>query len=100
MERTVILAFGVAIVLALMFVAGNYQGFSDVTQLQVLRVLQTLSGAVTLAAAAVSVMHGIEAAVYRRWRYAVRVVGYLVVSGIALTLAIGSSGLLVLFQPL
>ncbi|MFO8043991.1 MAG: hypothetical protein R6U25_12370 [Alkalispirochaeta sp.] len=100
MERTVILVFGVSLLLGLMFIAGNYQSFADTTQLQLLRVLQGLSGAVTLGAVAVAVLIGIDAIRTRVLRPLLRSAVYLAVSGVSLGLAVGSSSLLVLFRPL
>lgn len=98
-ERTVVLVAGVSITLALMFVAGNYQGFADGTQLQILTVLQVLSGALSIAAAVLVVLQvwaGIEAGSLRR---ILRAVLSVIVVALALSLAIGSTSLLVLFQP-
>lgn len=100
MERTVILVFGVSLLLGLMFIAGNYQNFADTTQLQLLRVLQGLSGAVTLGAVVVALLMIVDAIRTRVLRPLLLSVVYLVVSGVSLGLAVGSSSLLVLFRPL
>lgn len=100
MERTVILVFGVSLLLGLMFVAGNYQSFADTTQLQLLRVLQGFSAAVALGAAIVAVLLLIDAIRTRVFRLLFRSAVYLAVSGVSLGLAVGSSSLLVLFRPL
>lgn len=99
MERTVILVFGVTLLLGLMFIAGNYQNFADTTQLQILRVLQGLSGAVTLGAVVVALLMIVDAIRTRVLRPLLRSVVYLAVSGMSLGLAVGSSSLLVLFRP-
>ncbi|MEX2443711.1 MAG: hypothetical protein WD492_08915 [Alkalispirochaeta sp.] len=100
MERTVVLVFGVSLLLALMFLAGNYQEFSDATQLQLLTALQGLSGSVTLGGIIVVGLIVVDSIARRGPRLLVRTVVYLAISGVALGLAVGSSSLLVLFRPL
>ncbi|HKK48586.1 MAG TPA: hypothetical protein VJ932_05785 [Alkalispirochaeta sp.] len=100
MERTVILVFGISLLLALMFVAGNYQEFADATQLQLLRALQGLSGSVVVGGIMVAVLTLIEAIKSRGSALLVHTVANLVMSGVSFGLAVGSSSLLVLFRPL
>jgi len=96
----VILVFGISLLLALMFVAGNYQEFADATQLQLLRALQGLSGSVVVGGIMVAVLTLIEAIKSRGSALLVHTVANLVMSGVSFGLAVGSSSLLVLFRPL
>jgi hypothetical protein len=100
LERMVILVFGVSVVIALMFVAGNYQDFSDQTQLQLLLVLQAFSASVAIAAIALVLLLVIEVVGLHRYRRAWRVGGFLFVAAASVGLAVGSSSLIVLLQPL
>ncbi len=100
MERTVVLVFGISLLLALMFVAGNYQEFADATQLQLLRALQGLSGSVVVGAAAVAVLKLVAAIQSPHRRLFIHAGLHLVMSGVSFVLALGSSSLLVLFRPL
>lgn len=100
MERTVVLVFGICLVLALMFIAGNYQEFADTTQLQLLRALQGLSGASVVGGLVVAVLTTVDAIRHRGPRYLWHTAAGLMMSGISLGLAVGSSSLLVLFRPL
>lgn len=95
-----ILVFGVSLLLGLMFVAGNYQNFADSTQLQLLRVLQGLSGSVALGGLIVAGLVAFDALRYKMARLLIRSGVYVLVSIIAFGLAVGSSSLLVLFRPL
>jgi len=100
MERTVVLVFGISLLLALMFVAGNYQEFADATQLQLLRALQGLSGSVVIGGIAVAVLTLVDAIRSRGPRLLIHAAASLVMSGVSFGLAVGSSSLLVLFRPL
>lgn len=99
-ERLIVLVTGVTLVVSMLYVAGNYQEFSDSTQ-QVLLVTARFLGAVTV----VSLVPAIVAeflfiTLGRRWsrlrRLAALVVAGLVVGSILL----GSAAVLVLQQPL
>jgi hypothetical protein len=83
-----------------MFVAGNYQGFADTTQLQILRVLQGMSGSVASGGVIVAGLFVFDAIRSRGARLLVRSAVYLVMSFVSFGLAVGSSSLLVLFRPL
>lgn len=100
LERMVILVFGVSVVIALMFVAGNYQDFSDQTQLQLLLVLQAFSASVAIASIALVILLVMEVVGLRRYRRVWRAGGFLAVAVAAAGLAVGSSSLIVLLQPL
>ena len=100
LERTVILGFGTLVVLALMFVAGNYQDFADQTQLRILWTLQALSGITSVSAAAAVLLVVLEVVRNRRWRLIWRILGFLVIAAVSVSLALGSTGLLVILQPL
>jgi hypothetical protein len=100
LERTVILGFGTLVVLTLMFVAGNYQDFADQTQLRILWTLQALSGITSVTATSVVLLMVLELIRSRRWRLAWRSFVFLVIAAVSASLALGSTGLLVILQPL
>lgn len=100
MERTLFVIFGMSVLLALLFVAGNYQGFTDRTQLQVLRVLQFFASGVTIGSLVTILGRVIAALRMQTWAPLLRAAGQLVIGIMAASLAFGSSTLLVLFQPL
>lgn len=100
MERALFVVFGMAVLLALLFVAGNYQDFTDRTQLQVLQVLQFFASGVTVGSGVTVVGRLVAATQARSGRLFARALGQLLIGVLSASLAFGSSGLLVLFQPL
>ncbi len=100
LERAVILVFGTVLLLAVLFVAGNYQNFTDVTQLQLLGALQALSGVSTVLTALTGVLELVVTVRLREWRGLWRLGVLLVATVVSFGLTVGSSGILVFLRPL
>ena len=100
LERAVILLFGTVLLLTVLFVAGNYQNFTDVTQLQLLGTLQTLSGVSTILTALTGALELAMTVRSRMWRGFWRAGALLVATIVSFGLTVGSSGILVFLRPL
>lgn len=88
-----------AMVLALLYVVGNYQGFTDRTQLQLLQAMQGISGIATVAAVVAFVLEGVLLVMHRRLVTVIHLV-LIVAAGVAMFgLTLGSSGILVFLEP-
>lgn len=98
-ERIVTLGISIVVLLALLFVAGNYQDFSDTTQEALLAAMQILSG-VVLVAALLSLAGEIAGLlVIRRWGRLVMVAWLVIVVVVSTSVLVGSTGVLVLQRP-
>ena len=100
LERAVVLLFGTVLLLTVLFVAGNYQNFTDVTQLQLLGTLQSLSGVSTVLTALTVVLELVVIVQSREWRIFWRLGVLVVVTVVSFGLTVGSSGILVFLRPL
>jgi hypothetical protein len=98
-ERAVIFVWTMALMLALLYVVGNYQGFTDRTQLQLLQAMQGVSGIGSVAAVVAFVLECILLVLRRRLVTVVHLV-LLVFAAVAMFgLALGSTGILVFLEP-
>jgi len=98
-ERALILVFTLSVVLALLYVVGNFQGFTDRTQVQLLQILQAAAGITTVAGGVSSILELFQLTLRRRWSTVLHLVLALLAGGIAATLTIGSSVILVVMRP-
>ncbi len=98
-ERALILLFTISVVLALLYVVGNYQGFTDRTQTQLLQILQAASGITTVAGGVACIREVFQLTIDRRWKTGLHLVLALLAGVIAATLTFGSSMILVVMGP-
>jgi hypothetical protein len=104
-ERFIILACGMTLTVAMLYVAGNYQGFSDTTQRYLLEAARILSApsfvAIVLAFGAeltLMVLPGRSMTAIRiRW---VHITALLLAGLLVGTILVGSTTIIVLQQPL
>lgn len=99
-ERFIVLTTGITLVVAMLYVAGNYQDFSSDTQRFLVDAAQAVAGFTVTAAVAASVGEVGIIALRRRWERVRRVVlicGALIIAG---SILVGSSAIIVLQQPL
>jgi hypothetical protein len=98
-ERALILVFTISVVLALLYVVGNFQGFTDRTQVQLLQILQAAAGITTVAGGVSFILNLFQLTLHRRWSMAVHLILALLAGAIAATLTVGSSIILVVMRP-
>jgi hypothetical protein len=98
-ERAVILVFSVMGLVTFFYIAGNYQNFTDRTQLQLLTTMQSAGGMASIGSVIGVALELVILVLYRRVKTVIRIALLLLGGGISLGITIGSSGLLVFLGP-
>lgn len=98
-ERGMLVATGVTLVVSMLYVAGNYQDFSSETQNYLLYAMQRLSGGIV-----VSVLLLVTAellmALFLRRSHRLRRIAVLLVTGVVIgSILLGATSIIVLQQP-
>ena len=88
-----------SLVLALLYVVGNYQGFTDRTQLQLLRAMQGISGIGTVAAGVAFLLELVLLIMRRRFVTVVHLVVIVCAGTVMFGLTLGSTGILIFLEP-
>lgn len=95
-ERALIFTFSMTLVLAVLYVVGNYQEFTDRTQFQLLAIMQAIAGITTVGALVGVPLEMILFITERRWRSVVRIVVLIVIGIVTFGVVTGSSVILVM----
>lgn len=99
-ERLVVLLTGMTLVTGMLYVAGNYQDFADMTQQFLLEASRTLGAIAVVSILPALVLELVVIVLRRRWRRLGRFAGLLLVALLTGSVLLGSSAILVLQQPL
>lgn len=100
LERVIIFSFAMTILIAVIYVAGNYQEFIDETQLQLLEIMQAIAAITTVASILAIVFELGQLFFVPRWSGVMRLVLLVIAGIIALSVTLGSSGILVMLSPI
>jgi hypothetical protein len=95
-ERTLIFSFSMTLVLATLYVVGNYQEFTDRTQLQLLEIMQAIAAITTVGSLICAPLETILLISKRKWTYGVRLLLLAFIGIIAFGIVTGSSVIVVM----
>lgn len=99
-ERLIVVATGMTLVVSMLYVAGNYQDFSEATQEFLLLAARSLGAAAFVAIIPAALVEAVVIIVRRRWNRVFRA-AVLVLAGIVTgSVLLGSAAILVLQKPL
>ncbi len=99
-ERMIVLGLGVTLVAALLYIAGNYQSFADETQEALLAGMQTISAIVVVATGLAVAAEVVLLNMQRRFGRLRTILWLILVFVVSGSILLGSTGIIVLQQPL